>query len=201
MMYKKIESLISLLDFESIPQDRIQKLDRLIAFIQTKKDKGEKILLNFICTHNSRRSQFAQVWAQIASEYYKIKANCYSGGVEITACNERTVNTLSKIGFKVEKNGTENPMYTIEWSNNKKILKLHSKLYDDARNPKTNFAAIMTCNHVDQNCPYVSGCEERISLPYSDPKNYDDTLLESTFYTYRSTEIATEMFYVFSKIK
>lgn len=201
MMHKKIESVISLLDFESIPQDRIQKIDGLIAFVQTKKDKGEKILLNFICTHNSRRSQFAQVWAQVASEYYQINTNCFSGGVEITACNERTVNALSQIGFQIEKTGTENPIYSIEWSNNNKTIKLHSKLYDDASNPKTNFAAVMTCNHADQNCPYVSGCEERLSLPYSDPKNYDDTPLESTFYIYRSIEIATEMFYLFSKIK
>ena len=58
----------------------------------------------------------------------------------------------------------------------------------------------MTCSHADENCPIVSGCEKRIPIRYEDPKNFDDTPLESALYDYRSFEIATELFYVFSKV-
>ncbi len=200
-MFPKIKAVVDKIDFDNIEENRKAELAVLIQFIQDKKDAKAPILLNFICTHNSRRSQFAQLWAQVAADYYQIEATCYSGGVEVTAFNERAVASLNRFGFEINEDLATNPVYTVEWANENTRLDMWSKLYDDEKNPSANFAAIMTCSHADENCPFVAGCEKRIAIRYEDPKNYDDSPLENTFYDFRSFQIATEMFYVFSKIK
>ncbi|OFZ11807.1 MAG: protein-tyrosine-phosphatase [Bacteroidetes bacterium RIFCSPHIGHO2_02_FULL_44_7] len=199
-MFANIQQVIDKMDFNSISENRKAELEVLTQFIQEKKDKNLPVLLNFICTHNSRRSQFSQVWSQVASDYYRIPAQSYSGGVEETAVNERAVASLERFGFKVTKNGEDNPKYQVQWNVNSEPLVLFSKMYDDSINPSSDFAAIMTCSHADENCPFVAGCEKRIPIRYEDPKNFDDTPLESALYDYRSFEIATELFYIFSKI-
>lgn len=200
-MYANIQQVIDKMNFDSILDSRKSELAVLIKFIQSKKDDSVPVLLNFICTHNSRRSQFSQVWAQVASDYFNVSAKCYSGGVEVTAFNERAVASLERFGFKISSEGQGNRMYELVWSANSTPITMFSKLYDDAVNPTSGFAAIMTCSHADENCPFVAGCEKRIPIRYEDPKNYDDTPLESAMYDYRSFEIATEIFYIFSKIK
>ena len=84
-----LESFRKQLDFSSISEERKSILQELINYVQTQKSEGKEIHLNFICTHNSRRSQLSQLWAQTASFYYGVKTFCYSGGVEVTAFNER----------------------------------------------------------------------------------------------------------------
>lgn len=199
-MFHKIQAVIDKIDFNTISEIRRNELAVLIHFIQEKKDKNLPVLLNFICTHNSRRSQFSQIWGQVASNYFGVSAQSYSGGVEETAFNERAVASLERFGFKTSKEGEENPKYIVQWDVNSDPLVMFSKMYDDSINPSSGFAAIMTCSHADENCPIVSGCEKRIPIRYEDPKNFDDTPLESALYDYRSFEIATELFYVFSKI-
>jgi len=199
-MFHKIQAVIDKMDFNTISESRKNELAILTQFIQEKKDKNLPVLLNFICTHNSRRSQFSQIWGQVASNYFGISAQSYSGGVQETAFNERAVASLERFGFKMSKEGKENPKYFVQWDENSDPLVMYSKMYDDSINPSSGFAAIMTCSHADENCPIVSGCEKRIPIRYEDPKNFDDTPLESALYDYRSFEIATELFYVFSKI-
>jgi arsenate reductase len=71
---------------ENITQERKAVLQPLIDYIQIKASNQEEIRLNFICTHNSRRSHLSQVWAQTASSYFNISnVFCYSGGTEATA--------------------------------------------------------------------------------------------------------------------
>lgn len=199
-MFHKIQAVIDKIDFNTISEIRRNELAVLIHFIQEKKDKNQPVLLNFICTHNSRRSQFAQIWGQVASNYFGISAQSYSGGVEETAFNGRAVASLERFGFKMSKEGEENPKYFVQWDENNDSLVMFSKMYYDSINPSSGFAAIMTCSHADENCPVVAGCEKRIPIRYEDPKNFDDTPLESALYDYRSFEIATELFYVFSTI-
>ena len=189
------------MDFNSISQERKRELALLTQFIQEKKDSSTPILINFVCTHNSRRSQFSQIWAQVASDYYHIEAQCFSGGVEETAFNERAVASLKRFGFEIISEEETNPKYSVTWKSEATPLVLFSKIFDDSVNPTSGFAAIMICSHADENCPFVTGCEKRIPIRYEDPKKYDDTSLESAFYDYRSFEIATELFYVFSKVK
>ena len=80
------------------------------------------------------------------------------------------------------------------------MLKCFSKLYDDPVNKIETFAAIMTCAHADQNCPFIQGVEKRISIQYKDPKGFDDTPQEIKKYDERSLQIASEFFYVFNKV-
>jgi arsenate reductase len=47
----------------------------------------------------------------------------------------------------------------------------------------------------------VFGAEARFPIKYNDPKAFDGTDLMDVKYAERSLEIASEMYYVFSKIK
>ena len=191
-----LESILSL----SISDERKSLLQALIDYIKSKREKGQPIRLNFICTHNSRRSQFSQIWAQTAADYFEIPAFCYSGGVEVTACNERTIHSLERSGFIISKHGHSNPIYFILQDKDTRPIIVFSKLYEDVINPHGNFATIITCSHADENCPFIPGAEARIPVWYEDPKEFDDTELESTKYDQRSQQIASEMFYVFSRV-
>lgn len=185
----------------NITEERIQVLNPLIEFIQFKIDQGKEINLNFICTHNSRRSQFSQIWAQTAADYFGVPANCYSGGVEVTAFNERAVESIKRSGFRVITKGNANPRYSVFHSEDSEPILAFSKLFDDPINKVDQFAAIMTCSHADENCPFIPGTEKRIPVRYEDPKSFDDTPEESVMYDQRSMQIASEMFYVFSKVR
>jgi arsenate reductase len=190
----KLEEIFAL----PISDERKAVLQVLIDYIKNKRKKEEPIRLNFICTHNSRRSQFSQIWAQTAADTYEIPAQCYSGGVEVTAFNERAVASIERFGFKVAKRGQSNPIYFIFHTEDSHPIIGFSKVFDDEINAKNGFAAIMTCSHADENCPYIPGAEARIPVRFEDPKAFDDTEQESEKYDERSMQIASEMFYVFA---
>lgn len=196
-----LDATIKSLKNTSVPKERKEILEPLIAYIQGKENNGEKINLNFICTHNSRRSQFSQIWAQTAAYYFGIEASCYSGGVEVTEFNERAVGAIKRAGFRIYKKRDTNPAYFISFSDATDPIAAFSKRHDDAMNAQSNFAAVMTCSHADENCPFIPGAEARLPILYEDPKKYDDTPLEVLKYDERSKQIAIEMFYVFSNIK
>lgn len=196
-----LENFRKQLDFSLLSEERKTVLTELINYIQQQRNAGKEVHLNFICTHNSRRSQLSQIWAQTAAYYYGINAQCYSGGVEVTAFNERAVESIKRSGFKVEKSGEGNPKYAVYFANDASPLLAYSKIYDDTANAKIGFAAIMTCAHADDNCPYIPGADKRIPIRYNDPKAFDDTPLEALKYDERSKEIANELFYTFSQIK
>lgn len=200
-MLPKLQSSIEAIRQLNISEERIEVLNPLIEYIQSKIDEKKDINLNFICTHNSRRSQFSQIWAQTAANYYGIPANCYSGGVEVTAFNERAVESIKRSGFRVSSKGDTNPIYSIFYANDAEPISAFSKLFDDPINKAKQFAAVMTCSHADDNCPFIPGTEKRIPVRYEDPKAFDDTSQEEEKYDERSLQIASEMFYVFSKIK
>ncbi|MCL9810053.1 arsenate-mycothiol transferase ArsC [Flavobacterium luminosum] len=187
----------------TISSERQAILEPLIKYIQAKKDNQQSIKLNFICTHNSRRSHLAQIWAQTMAFYFKIpKTECYSGGTETTALFPKIITTLEDQGFTVTllKEGS-NPTYAIQYDDKEPAIVGFSKVFDDAFNPATEFAAIMTCSSADEGCPFVGGAELRLPIRYEDPKKFDSTKLMTEKYTERSLEIAAEMYFVFSKIQ
>ncbi len=186
-----------------ISDERKVILSELKDYVVNALSKDKMVYLNFICTHNSRRSQFAQIWAQVTADYFKIPIQSYSGGVEVTALNERAVASLKRTGFDVdvqEENAT-NPRYQIRFASDGTNLLGFSKLFDDPVNKAERFAAVMTCAHADENCPFVPGTEQRIALRYEDPKAFDDTSLEEAKYDERSYEIGSELFYVFQEVR
>jgi arsenate reductase (thioredoxin) len=189
--------------FDQISSERKERLDELAQFVDGKNRTGDVANLNFICTHNSRRSHLAQLWAQAAAHYYGISnVMCYSGGTEATAFNPRAVKAMQGVGFAIIAFGgsAENPVYESRYSENAPAVRAFSKKYDDPFNPGKDFAAIMTCSHADENCPLVVGASARIALTYDDPKAFDGTAQESAKYTERVHEIGREILYAFSRI-
>ena len=180
---------------------RIQQLEPLSLYIFNKISQGEAAALNFICTHNSRRSHLGQIWLQMAAAYYDIAlVVAYSGGTEETAFNPRAVAALQRAGFAVEAGTGENPRYKISSSLGNLHLVSFSKKYDHVENPKKEFCAVMTCSEADEACPVIFGANLRIKLVYEDPKSADGTDHERTAYDARCFQIATEMFYVMKQV-
>jgi arsenate reductase len=203
ILFPELEKVIHTFDFENILTDRKSVLQPLIDYIQTRVSNHQEIRLNFICTHNSRRSHLSQVWAQTAAVHFKIQnTNCYSGGTEATALFPMVTKTLEKSGFEVKKIADgNNPIYAIKYGENEHPIIGFSKTYDAEFNPISEFAAIMTCSQADGDCPFIAGAEKRIPITYEDPKAFDQTPQQEEKYEERSLQIATELFYVFSRIK
>lgn len=203
MIYKNLKNVIDSLQTQSISSERKELLQPLIDFIQTKCNTNQDIRLNFICTHNSRRSHLSQVWAQVMACHFNVKnVFCYSGGTEATALFPMVAETLENSGFKINIiSKGNNPVYAITFSDNAPAVIGFSKTFDDAFNPLSGFAAIMTCSQADAGCPFIAGAEKRIPITFEDPKAFDNTPLQKAKYQERSIQIATELCYVFSQIK
>ena len=196
---KTIESIAKTV----VSEERKEVLNPFVKYIQNKVNNKEEIRLNFICTHNSRRSHLSQIWAQTMAFQFGIKnVFCYSGGTEATAMFPKVGETLANQGFQMQQLSEEhNTVYAVKFDDNQYPIICFSKTYYDAFNPKSNFGAIMTCNNADEGCPLVFGAEARFPIKYDDPKAFDGTDIMNEKYAERSLQIASEMFFVFSQIK
>jgi protein-tyrosine phosphatase/arsenate reductase len=203
-MFTSIQQLCNelVLDFDAIPNERKDLLTKISSYIQERKDKNQEINLVYVCTHNSRRSHFGQVWSAVAANYFRINTvNTFSGGTEATAFNPNAINALKEVGFEIDKlSETDNPHYAVKFGPTNKTI-CFSKTVDDQANPTANFAAIMTCSDADENCPFIPGVELRIGTTYEDPKAFDGMDLQDIKYQERSKQIAKECLFVFSQIK
>jgi len=202
-MLENLSKTIETISKISFSNERKEVLKPLIDYIQNKVNSNEEIRLNFICTHNSRRSHLSQIWAQTMAFHYGIQnVFCYSGGTEATAMFPKVAETLTNQGFEIQKlSEAQNPVYAVKFDENQHPIICFSKPYFDDFNPKNNFGAIMTCNNADEGCPMVFGAEARFPIKYEDPKAFDGTDLMNEKYAERSLQIAFEMYYVFSQIK
>lgn len=201
VLYPTLQAYIKSLSEEAnqIPEARKAILVRLAGYIRKKREAGEPVALNFICTHNSRRSHLGQIWAATAAAYWGLDdISTYSGGTEATAFNPRAVAAMERAGFRIEyPGGGSNPHYRVSFSPDLPAFECFSKTYDDPRNPHEGFAAIMTCSDADENCPFIPGVELRLPLTYDDPKEADDTPEETARYDERVRQIGIEIFYAF----
>jgi len=202
-MLENLSKTIQTLTEIAVSNERKDVLNPLIDYIQNKVNANEEIRLNFICTHNSRRSHLSQIWAQTMAFHFGIKnIFCYSGGTEATAMFPKVGETLVNQGFEIQKlSENQNPVYAVKFDENQHPIICFSKTYFDDFNPKSNFGAIMTCNNADEGCPMVFGAEARFPIKYDDPKAFDGTDLMNEKYAERSLQIASEMYFVFSQIK
>ncbi|MBP9196870.1 MAG: protein-tyrosine-phosphatase [Saprospiraceae bacterium] len=201
-MNSDITTLIQTFSAENISAERKEVLAPLITYILDKQSKGQTIRLNFICTHNSRRSHLSQIWAQTMAYHFGIKnVFCYSGGTEATAMFPKIGETLSNQGFDIlNLSETSNPVYAVKYAQNEHPIICFSKEYNHAFNPSGNYAAIVTCNSADEACPIVFGAEARFPVKYDDPKAFDHTALMDAKYAERSLQIGEEMWYVFGQV-
>ena len=187
-----------------ISNTRKQDLLSVAAYIRDTIGKRGEAHLNFICTHNSRRSHLSQIWAAVAAYHYGLEGiHTYSGGTETTAFHPNAVDALRRAGFQISivgLMGEPNPHYALEYTPNQPPMVCYSKRFDQAVPPGKPFAAIMTCSDADQNCPFVPGAEFRQSLPYDDPKQADGTAMETQVYDERSRQIASEMMWMMQAV-
>ncbi|MFK8044753.1 MAG: protein-tyrosine-phosphatase [Crocinitomicaceae bacterium] len=189
------------MDSSSISVDRKKTLNSLTVAIQKEIDKSGEAKLNFICTHNSRRSQMAQVWASVAAYHFKHKVASFSGGTEVTAVAPQVLTAFDHFGFDIERASGKNSRHILSFNSKNSAIGLQSKLYNAAVNPVENFLAVMTCSDADDNCPFITGCTQRIPLTYNDPKHFDSSIIEQTMYQYECFKIGTEIFYAFEQLK
>lgn len=185
-----------------INENRKQNLFKIAEAIAKEYAKSELVNLNFICTYNSRRSQLAQVWSFFAAQYFKLNINSFSGGIEVTTFNRSSIKTLQKAGFyfQILNFSHQNPTYEISFEGSKKYMLGFSKLYDDLYNP-SNFIAITTCAIADKNCYCMASSNQHFLLPYEDPKKADGTLRQEEVYMQINTQIAAEIYCIFSYVK
>lgn len=179
--------------------------EKLVQYIQDRKETGQPVDLVFICTHNSRRSIFGQVWAAVAAHHFGIDGvSTWSGGTEVTAFNPNARAALLRAGFEIESpdgDGVTNPVQFVRFAEAVPPLKCFSKKYSDASNPSSGFAAVMTCTDAEKNCPLVPGADLRVAMPYEDPRLADGTMQQEAAYDDCCKVIAQEMLWIFSRIR
>lgn len=197
-MNTQVYSLIESLNTDLIPQERLELLDSIQSSLRHYYKQTKSLKLVFVCTHNSRRSIFSEVWASVIASYYKLpEISTYSGGAEETFVSPTTVIALQDQGFDIEK--TDVGYQLNLGKKNKKHL--FSKRIENEINPSADFVAITTCDNAKESCPLIIGAYSRFHLPYQDPKQFDGQINEVEAYQDTSKGIATELKYLLSGLK
>lgn len=188
--------------FDLIDEKHRDAGETLARWIAANYRPGNPLHITVVCTGNSRRSILGSSMGNLAAAYYGMpEIRFHSGGTAPTAFNSRTVTALKAIGFEVEPTGREaargepktaNPIYRVAWGEGFEVLEF-SKHYGDASNPQEGFAALMVCSEADEGCPFVKGATLRLSMPYLDPKIYDEGAYESAKYAERRDDIGRLM--------
>jgi arsenate reductase len=81
-MFQEILKKITTFSAENISAERKEILQTLVDYIHSKRETNQTIRLNFICTHNSRRSHLSQIWAQTMA---------YQDGIKNVYCFNREI--------------------------------------------------------------------------------------------------------------
>jgi len=188
--------------FDTIDEIHREAGDKLVEWVVKQYKPGQPLHVTVICTGNSRRSILGATMGNIAAAYHGMpEVRFHSGGTAPTAFNPRTIAALKEIGVEVEPTGSEaprgepktaNPVYTVRWGSGLETTEF-SKTYFGEANPQGGFAALLVCGEADAGCPVVKGAAVRISMPYLDPKIYDDSMYEAQKYAERRDDIGRLM--------
>jgi arsenate reductase len=130
-MFENLSKTIEIVKEITVSSERQSVLKPLADYIQNKVNLQEEIRLNFICTHNSRRSHLSQIWAQTMAFHFNIKnVFCYSGGTEATAMFPKVAETLTNQGFQIQKiSDTENTVYAVKFDENQHPIICFSNVF------------------------------------------------------------------------
>ena len=180
---------------------RAQALGKLGDWIAARGRAGNPADLVWVCTHNSRRSHIAQLWALAASVHFDLPhVRSWSGGTEATAFSPWAIAALREDGFRIEDSGErvlpENPVYHASVGPDGPVVRGYSKVFTEPPNPQRDFVAIMVCSSADDACPFVPGADLRVSLPFDDPKASDGTPSAPAAYLAASATIGREVAWV-----
>lgn len=198
ILFEELSSAIDSIrnSFDEISDERKAVLD---SFALTLSRTELPMDLRFICTHNSRRSIFSEVWAWAGISYFNLpKLTTSSAGTESTAVYPTVIDVLKRSGFEVLTSMGNHAREFELIMGNDTTKNLWSKTINEFDHTKP-FIAIMTCSDADQNCPFVPGALHRISLPYVDPKHSDGSIEELETYFKTSLHIAGELIYLFNQ--
>jgi arsenate reductase (thioredoxin) len=192
-----------LTEIDTVSSDRQEILANIARYIRDKRKQNQTAKLMFVCTHNSRRSQFSQVWAHVAAHFFGLNhVESYSAGTEVTAFHPNAVETLRRAGLQItiDNSHSLNPTYQVSMGETLPSLNCFSKLVDAPSNPRSHFCAIMTCSQADEACPLITGFEQRIPLLFEDPKISDGTAQQSQTYDETSQRICREMLAIMQQV-
>ena len=188
--------------FVELPEaGRKVTLDRIAQHLS----EESSIAVNFICTHNSRRSHLCEIMFRSACKFYQLEnVATYSGGTEGTALYPVVVESCARHGFttkEVQAHGQRawkifHP--TLEEEKNTPLL--FSKEYHHANNAQEGYHAIMVCDSANEACPVVFGAKQRHALLFVDPKHSDRSPEQADVYDNTLRTIASEMGYIVRKI-
>ena len=186
--------------FTATPRaERMEELNALAALLNEHSKDG--LAVNFICTHNSRRSHFSEILFRTAAKYYSHESvETFSGGTEGTALYPEVAESFKRHGFIAVKDlAPNNPHWQIfhpllESEDHTPFL--FSKAYHEAPNPASGYVAVMVCDSANEACPVVVGAAARFPLTFVDPKRSDGTPECSDVYDATLKEIAAEMGYL-----
>ncbi len=200
MFSEKLEAYVSTIPSftDEVTEERKVLLQPIVSYLKEAISKKHEANLLFVCTQNSRRSMFAEVWAQVAAWNFRIKNfHACSAGSGATALHPNTRAALKRTGILIEAiSGGENPQYQAEFGAAIPPMKLFSKDIDHPELPKRNFGAVLVCVNDAEACPFIPHADVRIPLPYSDPKKFDGTDEIIAAYDRCCREIAKEMFWL-----
>ena len=200
-MFLPIKQLIENMkaDESNLSQTRKNALAHLADTLVEKKT-GDDLQLIFICTHNSRRSIFAQVWASVLADHFQLPIKAFSGGTEATAVHENTLKCLEDLGFEITSgNDRQNEKVQIKYGEHKQIS-CFSKVFDHPENPQQDFIALMLCDHAAEHCPFIPNASARLNFTFLDPKKYDGTVFKSDKYKEICLDIAIQLDQIFQRI-
>ena len=62
-------------------------------------------LIVFICTHNSRRSQFCEAWSKVLANRYGLNISFSSAGTTKTSVYKEVINSLKRAGVDINEKG------------------------------------------------------------------------------------------------
>jgi arsenate reductase len=190
-------------EYRNIPMERRYVLDEVAEYLIGSRQLDGKASLLIIGSNNSTRSILAEVWAVTAAYYYGISnVNIYSGGMNTADISTNALVALEEAGFIVYKTGEgKNRSYQIKYSYNIPPVIARSKKLNDSSIPSKGYGTLIICQNADANLPFLNGSNFRTSLYYFDPGGYDQAEDALDQYKVRNREIATEMFYIFYRLK
>lgn len=159
-----------------INSERREVLAKVSRAIIKALEQHEEILLLFVCTHNSRRSQAAEWWARRYCHQYGFdNIKVASAGTEVTAFYTEMIKAINRVEpcLKIDACHAENQVM-IDTSADP-VAHMYSKKYDDASLAHPAIVAVMVCDSANENCPIIPNAMSRVALTFTDPKYADGT--------------------------
>ncbi|NBX68365.1 MAG: hypothetical protein EBR01_05300 [Proteobacteria bacterium] len=206
-LYPKLKQHLSALNKEVNEQKQIKHADqakKIAEAIAKLHQPGKELPIVLVCTGNSRRSVMGAAMGNASAALLEMgELKFYSGGTAPSAFNSRSIASLKEAGFEIEptgklapagSKGEENPVYLVKWGkSNRHQMEEFSKQYSDPKNPQKDFIALMVCDDATKKCPVVPGAKYRFSIPFEDPKAFDNTPQEKDMYNTRRDELGRFM--------